>query len=151
MIPRVPLAALAVLALTPLPAGAATVVPCNEMADVRAVAEPWEANTRTFAKGEIRLVVLDTIEPAAGAFHLVILHPPRDELGSPMCSMVSLAEGLGFSGMNLEPAEASYDPARGLTVTLPISVYNADTAGFDDGTLSVTINQASGQVEAAVQ
>jgi hypothetical protein len=115
------------------------------------VDEPWEANTRLFANGEIRLVVLDTVEPAAGAFHLVILHPPRDTLGIPMCSMVSAAEGLGFGGMDLRPAEAAYDPARGLTVALPVSVYDPDSADFFDRTLSVTINQASGQVEAVAE
>lgn len=146
-----PLLSLMVLMLSALPAMAVTVGPCNELASVQSVAEPWEANTRTFAKGQIRLVVLDTIEPAAGAFHLVILHPPRDELGSPMCSMVSAADGLGFGGMELGPAVASYDPALGLTVALPVSLYNADTAFFDEGTLSVTINQSTGQVQAGVE
>ncbi len=151
MIQRLSLLALVLLPLGTLPAAAVTVSVCNEMADVRAVAEPWEANTKTFAKGDIRLVVLDTVEPAAGAFHLVILHPPRDELGSPMCSMVSAAEGIGFSDMGLAPATAGYDPARGLVVTLPVALYNADTTGFDRATLSVTINQSSGQVQASVE
>ena len=89
----------------------------------------------------IRLVVLDTIEPAAGAFHLAILHPPRDELGSPMCSQVSASEGMGFGGMDIGPATASYDPARGLTVSLPVSVYDPDAAEFYSVKwLSVTIN-----------
>ena len=57
-----------------------------------------------------------------------------------MCTMVSVSEGIGFSGMDIGPAAASYDPARGLTVTLPVGVYNAATAGFDQGNLSVTIN-----------
>jgi hypothetical protein len=142
-----------VLALTlgALPAEAVTVSACTELASVHSIAEPWEANTRTFAKGEIRLVVLDTIEPAVASFYLVILHPPRDELGSPICSMVLAADGLGFSSMNLGPATAAYDPARGLSVSLPVGVYIADTAGFDEGTLSVTINQATGLVTAVVE
>ena len=139
------------LALAPLPAAAVTVTGCTDLANVWAVAEPWEANTRLFANGEIRLVVLDTVEPAAAAFHLVVLHPPRDELGLPMCSMVSAAEGLGFGGMDLGPAAAAYDPARGLTVALPISTYDPDSASFFDRSLSVTINQASGQIEAVTE
>ncbi|MFM7332837.1 MAG: hypothetical protein ACKO1H_00260 [Tabrizicola sp.] len=142
------LALIAALALAPLPAAAVTVSSCSDVANVWAVAEPWEANTKLFANGEIRLVVLDTVEPAAAAFHLVILHPPRDELGIPQCSMVSAAEGYGFGGMDLGPAEAGYDPARGLTVALPIRVYDPDSADFFDRTLSVTVNQATGQVEA---
>ena len=140
-----------VLALLAAPAMAVTVQPCTDLASVLSVAEPWEENTRVFAKGEIRLVVLDTIEPAVGSFHLVILHPPRDELGGPMCSMVSAGGGFGFSGMTLGRATAAYDPARGLTVALPVGVYNADTAGFDQGTLAVTINQSTGLVQAVVE
>ena len=82
--------AVCLLTLAGLPARAVTVTTCDGLASVQSIAEPWEANTRTFANGDIRLVVLDTIEPAAGAFHLAILHPPRDELGSPMCSQIAL-------------------------------------------------------------
>lgn len=139
-------------ALAALPAQAVTVAACDGLASVQSIAEPWEANTRTFANGEIRLVVLDTIEPAAGAFHLAILHPPRDELGSPMCSQVSASEGMGFGGMDIGPATASYDPARGLTVSLPVSVYDPDAAEFYTvKRLSVTINQSTGQVQAVVE
>jgi hypothetical protein len=151
MTPR-PLFLPCALMLGALPAGAVTVSTCSGLASVRSIAEPWEANTRTFAKGDIRLVVLDTIEPAAAAFHLVILHPPRDELGSPMCTLVSESDGMGFGGMDIGPATASYDPARGLTVALPISVYDPEAAGFyAEKTLSVTINQASGQVQAVAR
>ena len=144
--------AVCLLTLTALPAQAVTVAPCDGLASVRAIAEPWEANTRIFANGDIRLVVLDTIEPAAGAFHLAILHPPRDELGSPMCSQVSASEGIGFGGMDIGPATASYDPARGLTVALPVSVYDPDAAEFYTvKRLLVTINQSSGAVMAVVE
>lgn len=140
------------LAVSALPAQAVTVQPCTEQANVLSIAEPWEANTRTFANGNIRLVVLDTIEPAAAAFHLVILHPPRDELGGPMCSMVSASDGLGFGGMDLRQVVASYDPARGLTVAVPISQYDPEAAEFSsDRLLSVTINQSTGQVWAVVR
>lgn len=143
---------LAVLAGGAAVAGPVTVAPCGDYrSDVRNVAEPWEANSRTFARGEIRLVVIDTVEPAAAAFYLLILHPPRDELGSPMCSVVTTAEGSGFADMGLGPAEASYDPARGLTVSLPVSQADPMAAGFDEGWLSVTINQATGVVTAVEQ
>ena len=149
---RLSLAVIGALLLAPLPAAAVSVTGCTDMANVWAVAEPWEANTRVFANGEIRFVVLDTVEPAAAAFHLVILHPPRDELGIPMCSMVSATDGLGFGGMDIGAATASYDPARGLKVALPISVYDPEAASFyADRVLSVTINQASGRVQAVVE
>jgi hypothetical protein len=143
--------ALGLMTLVALPAQAVTVTACDGLASVQAIAEPWEANTRTFANGDIRLVVLDTIEPAAAAFHLAILHPPRDELGSPMCSQVSASDGIGFGGMDLGPAKTAYDPARGLTVTLPVRLYDPETADFVQGALSVTINQSTGQVQAVVE
>lgn len=149
---RAPILALLPALLTAGAAGAVTVGDCVDYrSSVQAVAEPWEANTRTFANGAIRLVVTDTIEPAAGSFHLVILHPPHDELGGVICTLVSADGGIGFSGMALGPAKASYDPAQGLTVTLPVSLYNPQTAGFDDAALSVTINQATGSVIARVR
>jgi len=151
MICRPGIAALCLLTLAALPAQAVTVTACDGLASVQAIAEPWEANTRVFANGDIRLVVLDTIEPAAAAFHLAILHPPRDELGSPMCSQISAYERTGFGGMDLGPATAAYDPARGLTVTLPVSLYDPETADFVRGALSVTINQSTGLIQAVVE
>ncbi|MCB6177664.1 hypothetical protein LHP98_05920 [Rhodobacter sp. Har01] len=142
----------AVLALSAAAAQAVTVADCGDhRSDVRAIAEPWEANTRTFAKGDIRVVVIDTIEPGAGAFHLLVLHPPFDEMGGPQCHVVSVNDYFGFAGMDLGPAGAAYDPARGLTVTLPVSLWNEDGGDFADALLSVTINQASGAVTASVR
>lgn len=148
---RLTLAAVS-LALLALPVSAVTISACERFSDVGSIAEPWEANTRTFANGDIRLVVMDTIEPAATAFHLVILHPPRDELGSPMCSMVSADDGLGFGGMDIRPATASYDPTSGLTVSLPISVYDPEAASFySEQWLTVTINQSTGALQAVAE
>lgn len=145
-------AALLALMAAPGAAGAVTVSDCGDYrSSIQSLAEPWEANTLTFAKGAIRVAVADTIEPAAGAFHLVILHPPFDELGGPMCHVVSANESFGFAGMTLGPAEASYDPQKGLTITLPVSVYNDATAGFDDTSLAVTINQATGEIVAELE
>lgn len=144
--------ALCLLTLAALPAKAVTVSACDGVASVWAIAEPWEANTRTFANGAIRLVVLDTIEPAAAAFHLAILHPPWDTLGGRICTQVSASDGLGFGGMDMGPAVASYDPARGLTVALPVSTYDPEAADFySERLLSVTINQSTGQVQAVVK
>lgn len=150
MICRPGIPALCLLTLAALPAQAVTVTACDGLASVQAIAEPWEANTRTFANGAIRLVVLDTIEPAAAAFHLVILHPPWDILGGRMCTQAS--DGLGFDGTDMGPAVASYDPARGLTVSLSVSTYDPEAADFySESLLSVTVNQSTGQVQAVVK
>jgi hypothetical protein len=134
-------------------ANAAEIEGCGDWrTQVEAVAEPWESNTRTFANGAIRAVVIDTIEPAAGSFFLVLMHPPLDETGSPYCSLISpAAGGAGFSGMDLAAAVADYDPASGLSINLPVGLYNEATAGFDDVTLRVTINQSTGDVVATTE
>ncbi|RLJ40806.1 hypothetical protein BCF46_3377 [Litoreibacter meonggei] len=134
--------------LLALPAAAQQVRPCDEMARVDAVAEPWADNTQTFAGNRVRLVVIDTLEPAAAAFQLVILSPPFDEIGARQCMMVGSGEGLGFGGMTLAGMTSSYDPATGLTWGVLVKSYNAVTGGFDDRVLNVTLNQSSGAVTA---
>ncbi len=135
-----------------LPAAAAPAVTVDACDDFRSnvanVAEPLEKNTRTFANGDIRLVVMDAIEPAAGAIHLVVLHPPYDEVGGRQCHVVSLARGVGFSDIDLGRAKAGYDPAKGLSLTLPVRHYVEESGDFAGARLSVTVNQASGAVTA---
>lgn len=137
------------LALTlAAPAPAQTVIACDGwQASARNIPEPWEANTRTFANGAIRVALLDTIEPAAGAFYLLVLTPPHDELGSRACGLVAEGDGgIGFAGLEFDRIGASYDPARGLTLRMPVSRFAPATGGFDPAILAVTINQATGAI-----
>ncbi|MBF9034875.1 hypothetical protein HKCCE2091_11545 [Rhodobacterales bacterium HKCCE2091] len=130
----------------PALAGTATVTDCGPMTSARNVAEPWEENTLTFANGAIRVAILDTVEPAAAAFHLLVLSPPYSELGDRQCRMVSAGPGgWGFGFLSFERHEASYDPATGLTVTMDMGIVNQ--SGVADAlALSVTINQATGEI-----
>lgn len=138
-----------VLACLALPAAAAEVRDCNgPEAGAFWIAEPWEANTRTFANGAVRIAVLDTVEPAAASFHLMVIAPPYDELGLPQCRVVSFAPGTGYGSMTLDGMTSGYDPARGLTLEIAISAYNPATGGFDPGALWLTINQATGEIAA---
>jgi hypothetical protein len=142
----------ATLSATQAGAGTAVVAPCGTGAPDRAwmIAEPWDANTMTFANGAIRVAVLDAVEPGAAAFHLMVLSPPYDELGIRQCRILSYeAPGLGFGFLSLERAEASYDPASGLTVVMDMGRFNPDTGLNDAWALSVTINQATGLVTGA--
>jgi hypothetical protein len=141
--------AAAVLAATP--AAAQQVMPCDWQASAHNIAEPWQDNTRVFANGAVRLAVLDTIEPAAGAFWLLILSPPYDTLGGRSCQMVGQGQGIGFAGLSLTGMEATYDPASGLIFGLPVQVYDQATAGFYDDWMTVIVDQASGRVVAGFQ
>ena len=137
--------------LAAAPAAAQQVRPCDWRASVENIAEPWQDNTRVFANGAVRLAVLDTIEPAAGAFWLLILSPPYDTLGGRTCQMVGQAQGAGFAALSLGGMEAAYDPAMGLILGFPVRVYDQATAGFYDDWMTVIVNQASGRVVAGFQ
>lgn len=137
---------MALLAASPV--AAQEVRDCDEMAAVEAVPEPWADHTQTFAGGQVRLAVIDTLEPAAAAVQLVILSPPFDELGVRQCKMVGSEGGLGFGGMTLDGIESSYDPETGLTWGVPVRVYDESAGGFFDTYLWVTLNQSTGAITA---
>lgn len=117
---------------------------------VAMLAEPWEENTRIFANGEVRLALIDTFEPAAAAFHLIILSPPYDELGFGQCARVSGAEGSGFAGLDVAATKADYDPAKGLMFTIPATRWIMETDTYVDAVLTVTLNQATGAITAVL-
>ena len=133
-------------------AGTATAqvaAPCDWQAQVDAIVEPWEENSRTFSNGDVRVALLDVIEPAAAAYYLLVLHPPYDELGTRVCTVVGLDDGLGYAGMFFEDLEASYDPAKGLTLTVPAIIYLPEQSFQNSALVSVTINQSTGEATAS--
>lgn len=142
-----PLTAILALCFTAA-ASAQDAFECDWPARADAIVEPWEENSRTFANGEVRLAVLDTIDPAAAAFHLLVLSPPYDELGGRQCRTVSLEQGLGFAGLDFSSLEASYDPAVGLVFHIDASEYDGETGTSFANRLAITLNQASGEIRA---
>ena len=137
--------------LAGLPAGAQSVADCDWRATLLALPEPWEDVTRTFANGQVRLAIVDTIEPAAGALHMVVLSPPYDELGGRQCKVIGAGPNEGFGGLTLEGLEAAYDPARGLTFRAKAAVFQAESGAFEDGTLVFTLNQSTGALVAELE
>lgn len=122
---------------------------CDWRASAQAIAEPWEKTTRTFANGRTRLAVLDLIEPAAGAFYLLVLSPPEDELGGRQCRVIGMGNGVGFAGLNFEALEAGYDPSVGLMFSLPVSIYG--DGDFRPRQLNLSLNQATGHIGAELR
>lgn len=127
-------------------ASAQDVGECDWRASAQALAEPWQENTRTFANGKTRLAVMDVIEPAAGAYYLMVLSPPYDEVGGRQCRIIGMGHGIGFAGIDFNSLDASYDPATGLTFALPVSVYDGANGGFAPKVLGFTLNQATGHI-----
>ncbi len=138
-----PLLALLALATT---ATAQTVSECDWRASAANLVEPWQDNSRTFSKGAVRLALLDTVEPAAAAFHLLVLSPPYDEVGARQCRVISGEGGTGFNFIDMKDLRSAYDPARGLTFDIPAGVFLSDGNTVVRG-LIVTLNQATGGID----
>ena len=120
-------------------------------ADLRNLVEPLERATRAYANGAIRVVHLDTQgEPVCCSSHLAILAPdPEDVLGGRQCVLLSDGPpGTGFLDIAVPDMTASYDPARGLLIEVPVRRYDG-VQGADParGTrVRVRINQQSGAI-----
>ena len=56
----------------------------------------------------------------------------------------------GFQNIDFPGREARYDAARGLVLAMPVEGFNPDKGAGDQGELTVTINQSSGEVTAEV-
>lgn len=143
---RASLAALGIAAAAPV--AAQSVIGCDSwQASARNIPEPWQDSTRVFANGEVRVTLLDTVEPAAAAFYLMVIAPPYDELGGRNCVIIADGDGgAGFSGMFFARMRARYDPATGLTLWVPVNLFAPETGGFDEALLGVTVNRATGTI-----
>ena len=140
---------MALLTCLPVIGAAQEVAECDWRASAQSIAEPWEANTRTFANGAVRLALLDTVEPAAGAFHLLILSPPYGETGERQCRVISREGTMGYASLDFAALEAGYDPAKGLTFTLPGVLYLPEESFSNSLRLTLTLNQATGEITLA--
>lgn len=100
----------------------------------------WSEPSRTFANGAIRLILLDTVEPGAAAYHLMVTFP--DVEGQYLdCRLISAVDGLGFASLAPSRALAKYDATRGLTVTVPGLTVEGDAI-----LLTFTVNRATGRL-----
>ena len=140
-----------VAAALALPAAAQEVTECDWRATPDAIPEPWEAHSRSFANGNVRLALLDAIEPAAGAFHLLVLSPPFDSLGARQCRIVGFDGTRGFAALDFAALAAAYDPATGLTFRLPGRLWLPEQDFTNALILIVTVNQATGAVTARTE
>lgn len=137
------------LALLPLAATAQDVVDCDWQARADNIAEPWDENTALFANGAVRLAKLDTVEPAMGGYHMLVISPPFDELGFRQCKVITWEQTIGFAGLDFPSLDANYDPARGLVFTIPARVAAGDE--ITDATLTFALNQSTGEIAPRVE
>ena len=143
---------LALCLILPLTAEAQSITECDWVANPANIAEPWEANSRSFANGAIRVALLDTGgEPVCCSAHLLILAPAggQDEPVYRQCLVASAQPGSGFFSMDVPGITASYDPATGLLLSVPLTHWHQ---GVETGAppiaerMEIRINQATGSV-----
>lgn len=149
--PTKALLATTIFAATISYAQAQSIEACDWVSSAANLIEPWEQNTRTFANGDVRIAALDTIEPGAAAFHLLVVSPPYDELGSRQCKIVGISSGIGFSGLDFGSLNARYDPAIGLTFTMDVQVSSPNSGSFDSRVVQFTLNQSTGDMQVGLQ
>ncbi|GAA4220292.1 hypothetical protein GGQ68_000569 [Sagittula marina] len=145
---------LATIALCCLPlvaqAQPITVSDCDWQSNAQNIPEPWEAHSRTFANGNVRLTMLDTIEPALGWAWLMVQSPPEQDWGGRQCKLLGL-DGAGFAGMKFDTLNADYDPSVGLMFSLLVDVFNPATGDSDTLPLWLTLNQSTGAIDAKLR
>jgi hypothetical protein len=149
------LLALSVALAVPALAQAQVVLTCEAAGFIASPAnifEPWEEHSRPYANGAIRIAHLDTGgEPVCCASHLLVLSPAGgvDEPEYRACHVVSGGGGLGFNWVDIPGTTASYDPVRGLLLSVPVWHWHD---GMNQGRpaiverMEVRINQAAGTV-----
>lgn len=146
---------LAAMALSaPLASGAqaVTVDDCDDhRSSVQSLAEPWEANTRTFLRGAVRIAVADTGgEPACCSVHLLVLATkPEDSTGpaEQVCRVISQKDQLGFESIDFASIRSSYTPSSGLNLLVPFRTY-VDGVKSRPGALRVRVDPRTGVITA---
>jgi hypothetical protein len=123
-------------------AGAADVGPCNDLDRISYLVE----ETKSFSNGRIKIAHVDTDgEPACCSEHLLIFIPSA-EIGS-QCFAVSQTAGedstspRGFNRIEFNRIKASYDPKRGLLLSVRYRLYDPDRArGGATGSTNVMVD-----------
>jgi len=113
-----------------------------------AIAEPWEANTRSFSEGQVRLTVMDTYEPALGALYLMVIFEPLDRAADfRTCVLVSNGF-MGFPNMTLDGLQARELEGQGMMFLVPTTFYNPTDDEFEYGNLEVVVDRLALSVTA---
>ena len=105
------------------------------------------SGVRTFYDGQVTVIALDLIEPAAAPGGVAIVMPGverDDEPPSPACWAFT-----GFDRVEVAAATAEYDPANGLTLSLPTWRFDeARQQSLPSPPLRVRIDVGRGRVDA---
>jgi hypothetical protein len=131
--------ALSVALAAPAAAQSTTSCPQTWVSSVQWIPEPWADWTRLYDDGRVRLVIVDTGEPAAEAWNVIVLVTNWYDTGFPPCTVVP-----GFGGARLSAEEAGRT-GRGYRIPF---IGRVDEGGdWVDRTFHLTLVDASGTIE----
>jgi hypothetical protein len=131
---------LAVLIIATTTAEAHEIQSCYEASvGIETLVTPIANNVRSFYNDRVQIYNINTIEPAAAPAGIVIVLPssPEDDpIGGSKCLAIR-----GFSAINIKTARAAYDPAKGLSLSIPTRKFDPETDKFKPGPrLNISIN-----------
>jgi hypothetical protein len=140
------LAVMATLFAAPVAASAQThgFVPCEDHWSA-AIRNIWVTDdgegVRSFAQGAVRLIRIDTEEPAVASGGVVLLMPDGDGSEEPIG--VACYVNWGYGIVDVDETQASYDPATGLTLTIPTQTMSLDTNHMVERPIRIRIDLGS--------
>lgn len=106
-------------------------------------------NTKFLADGNFRLAHVSTEEPAAASDHLLIFIS-SEEMSLSCYAVSAAADGTGFSDVDFDNIKESYPTdAKGVLLTVPVSVYNHETGSSDPKTVYVRVMGDSVKIQSA--
>ena len=119
---------------------------CDWRSEARFIVEPWEENSRSFANGNVRLTRINAREPVPGPLYLMVQWRSDPVTDWSECRLIGWTQAQGFAQLEFAALSASYDPAKGLTFTLP-GLFYLEEEGFSNSVLiALTLNRATNKV-----
>ena len=97
-------------------------------------------NVRSFAQGAIRVAYISTEEPASAPEHLLFF-VAEEPMGVGCFAVSANAGGHGFSSIDMNGLQASYDSNKGLLISVPIFFADPDKGSIPAGRLKVRISR----------
>ena len=140
-------AALAFPAMAAAQPAQRALTPCDEASAGLAQLAPGAGNegVRSFYEGRVTLLRLDYVEPACCAWGVAVLMPDGDGETEP--AGTACWATWGYAGVDLQATTSRYDPAEGLTLTIPTRAYDHDTGGTRAGEpIRLRINASGGTI-----
>ena len=138
-----------VQAQEPAPLLQSQAIECSATASATNLVAPIDRATRIFANGAVRFFHVDVEEPVCCSSRIVVGAPSGDGSDDPiftMCREIVQTDGYGFQDVDLPSAQARYDPVIGLTVDVPVRLYDDGGPGIRR-TVRILVNQSTGTIE----